>query len=257
MVAPNGHPDSHDELAGANGAARSSSETNPAIVKMVARILPGLDRLLRAYECAQDVGCDLWDFALEVRELRAAELTNSDLRWLVCKGYAEHAREVTLPGEDCRSFRRVKGLTFTKRTCFVLTKRGVSFLRQLRETAGAVTQKRREEVASRVMAKVPDAVPHWDSDLQELRVNGEVVKQFKVPAPNQEIILAAFEEEGWPPRIDDPLPPNAEQDPKRRLHDTINSLNRNHKVELIRFLGDGSGQGIRWSLISGGNGESQ
>jgi hypothetical protein len=34
-----------------------------------------------------------------------------------------------------------------------------------------------------------------------------VVKEFKLPAPNQETILTAFQEEGWPPRIDDPLPP--------------------------------------------------
>ncbi len=79
------------------------------------------------------------------------------------------------------------------------------------------------------------------------------MKQFKVPAANQERILAAFEEEGWPIRIDDPLPPNSEQDSKRRLHDTINSLNRNQKQNLIRFVGDGSGQGVRWELV--GNAE--
>jgi hypothetical protein len=82
-----------------------------------------------------------------------------------------------------------------------------------------------------------------------LRVGEVVVKQFKVPAANQERILAAFEEDGWPIRIDDPLPPAVEQDPKRRLHDTINSLNRNQKRPLIRFIGDGSGQGIRWQLV--------
>ena len=38
------------------------------------------------------------------------------------------------------------------------------------------------------------------------------MKQFKVPSPTQESILAAFEEEGWPAAIDDPLPPQPEQD---------------------------------------------
>jgi hypothetical protein len=92
--------------------------------------------------------------------------------------------------------------------------------------------------------------PRWDYQRQELRLGDAIVKQFKVPAANQERILAAFEEEGWPVRIDDPLPPNAEQNPKRRLHDTINSLNRNQKQHLIRFTGDGSGQGIRWELVA-------
>jgi hypothetical protein len=58
----------------------------------------------------------------------------------------------------------------------------------------------------------------------------------------------AFEEEHWPPRIDDPLPKNPELLPKRRLHDAIKSLNRNQKRSLIRFMGDGTGEGVRWEL---------
>jgi hypothetical protein len=72
-----------------------------------------------------------------------------------------------------------------------------------------------------------------------------------VPAANQERVLAAFEEEGWPVHIDDPLPPSPDQDSKRRLHDTINSLNRNQKCPLIRFVGDGTGQGVRWEFVGG------
>jgi len=94
-------------------------------------------------------------------------------------------------------------------------------------------------------------VPIWDRERQELRLGGILVKQFKVPAPNQEIILSTFQDDGWPPRIDDPLPPQHNQDSKRRLHDTINALNRNQKQSLLRFLGDGSGEGIRWQAISG------
>ncbi len=93
-------------------------------------------------------------------------------------------------------------------------------------------------------------MPRWDGDLQELRVSGVIVKQFKVPAPNQEMILSAFQEENWPVRIDDPLPPAHDQDSKRRLHDTIVSLNRNHKSRFIRFMGDGTGEGVRWTLVT-------
>jgi hypothetical protein len=95
-------------------------------------------------------------------------------------------------------------------------------------------------------------VPTWDRDRQELRLGEDVVKCFKTPAPNQELILAAFEEEGWPVHIYDPLPPHPDQDPRRRLHDTINSLNRNQKKSLVRFMGDGSGQGVRWDLNRAG-----
>ena len=75
------------------------------------------------------------------------------------------------------------------------------------------------------------------------------MKHFKLPAPNQEAILMAFEEEGWVPRIDDPIPPADDQDAKQRLRDTIKSLNRNQKNRLIRFSGDGHGEGVLWEPL--------
>ena len=77
------------------------------------------------------------------------------------------------------------------------------------------------------------------------------MKRFQLPSRNQETILSAFEEEGWPPRIDDPLPPAVDCDPKQRLRDTIKSLNRNRKLVRIRFKGDGTGQGVLWELTRG------
>jgi hypothetical protein len=88
--------------------------------------------------------------------------------------------------------------------------------------------------------------PTWDHQRRQLRVGVEIVKEFKLPSPNQETVLAALEEEAWPPRIDDPLPPVPNIDSRRRLHDTIRALNRKQKSDLIRFMGDGSGEGIRW-----------
>jgi hypothetical protein len=88
--------------------------------------------------------------------------------------------------------------------------------------------------------------PRWDHQRRQLRMGAQLVKEFKLPSPNQETLLMAFEEDGWPPRIDDPLPPVAHLDSRRRLHDTIKALNRKQKHSLIRFRGDGSGEGIRW-----------
>ena len=67
-----------------------------------AKISTALARLAKALDHANDTGRDKWDFAVEIQELRAAGLTTGDLRWLVCKGYVEHAREITLLGEDGR-----------------------------------------------------------------------------------------------------------------------------------------------------------
>lgn len=47
---------------------------------------------------------------------------------------------------------------------------------------------------------------------------------------NQEMLLAAFQEEDRPCRIDDPLPPQPDQDARRRLSDTIKCLNRKQKI---------------------------
>ena len=74
-----------------------------------------------------------------------------------------------------------------------------------------------------------------------------LVKQFRVPAVNQELILSAFEEEGWPPRVDDPLPRTGETDSKVRLRDAIKGLNRNQVQARVRFRGDGTGQSILWA----------
>lgn len=216
------------------------------------RLSEGLHFLLEAYELAADVGVDVWEFALDLRELRSVGLTNSDLRWMVLKGFVQPGCETTLPGEPQRSFRPIQGLIFAKRTCFVLTPSGLEAARTP-TSRGGTRSENAEAGRPTVAAAAPPrtrVVPHWDADLQELRINGLIVKQFKVPAPNQEMVLAAFEEEHWPARIDDPLPPQAEQDPKRRLHDTIVSLNRNHKHRMLRFMGDGSGEGVRWTVVT-------
>ena len=88
--------------------------------------------------------------------------------------------------------------------------------------------------------------PQWDAEYRALRVGQCVVKEYRVPAPDQEAILAVFQEEGWPHRIYDPLPPLGDIEPKCRLHDTIKRLNRHHKNRLIRFRGDGTGEAVCW-----------
>jgi hypothetical protein len=87
----------------------------------------GLALLWHAFVCAQDTGTDLWDFALENDHLYAIDMTISDLRWLVAKGYAEHGQETTFYGDPHRSFRRSIGFNFVPTTCFVLTPKGAEF----------------------------------------------------------------------------------------------------------------------------------
>jgi hypothetical protein len=221
-----------------------------------AKLVRAISVLHEAFDYAHDVDADHWDFAVEIDELRRAGLMRCDLRWLICQGLLAHAREKTRNGDAHRTFEPLTNLQFGKRTCFMLTEAGRELAAELLSVAPAAAVKTslapwqtpRIATPETIGSQRTVAVPHWDRDRQELSVAGRVVKRFKVPAANQETVLAAFQEEHWPPRIDDPLPPRPDQDPKRRLHDTINSLNRNQKTALLRFLGDGSGQGVRWEL---------
>jgi hypothetical protein len=208
-----------------------------------------LGLLLQAYDYAVDVGQEPWDLAVELYVLRAAHVTNSDLRWLAAKGYIEHAIETTGGNDVTRHFRRVPQLNFGNSTCVVLTRSGAAVAREASSCDSVIAIP--NTLVSIYDALKPDDLPRrpkWDHQRRQLRVGTKIVKEFKLPSPNQETILTAFEEECWPPQILDPLSPAPPLDPRRRLHDTIKALNRNQKHGLIRFRGDGSGEGIRWEF---------
>jgi hypothetical protein len=234
--------------------AEPSARVDKSAMRLVPRINAALMLLLEAHDYGQDLDQSTWDFAIEIASMRRLKLTNSDLRWLVGRGLVEHAIEATMAGDVDRSFRQSARLLFFKRTCFVITPRGAELARQICKMDAPAHSSKGLPMVDRPALFLGAAdgplAPNWDRDRQELRIGSIVVKQFKVPASNQETILAAFEEESWPPRIDDPLPPHPEQSPKRRLQETIKSLNRNQKRSLLRFLGDGSGQGVRWEFRS-------
>ncbi len=233
------------------------------IEEIPARIRPALGVLLEAVRYAEQTSGDYWEFSVEIDRLSALGLTRNDFRWLVRKGLVEHQREVTLEGDDGRAFRRTGDLTFSEDTCFVLTAAGVSLVCGSCPAARAgdasfppfwkdsnvSATNNRSSGRSTTALKTERSLPTWDLERRELCINGMVVKRFKWTAANQEAVLAAFEEEGWPHRIDDPLPPQPEQDSKRRLSDTIKCLNRKQLNELIHFRGDGTGEGVTWELV--------
>ncbi len=76
-----------------------------------------------------------------------------------------------------------------------------------------------------------------------------VVKRYIYSSPNQEAVLTAFDEEGWPRRIHDPLRPVAGKDSKRRLRDTIGTLNVKQENCLIRFRAAGTGEHVIWEPV--------
>jgi hypothetical protein len=208
-------------------------------------------RLLgEAWLAARAEGLDVWQFAVEIDQLRALGLSHTDLRRLLHWGYLEHGRENARAANRQRFFQRLGTLVLPERTCFVLAAKGGEMVSEIGSEKGV-----REDVVAKELTALTcslSAAPRWDSGGRQLWWKDVLVKEFHCPAPNQELVMAALEEEGWPTRIDDPLPPTPEIDPKVRLHDTIKSLNRHHLQRVLRFCGDGSGRGIRWLPVRSG-----
>jgi len=202
---------------------------------LLAHARRALRLLCEAWDAAVAENQDIWQFAVEIGQLRALGLDHTELRCLLCRRLLEHAAESTEVGADRRTFRPLKTLVLPEQTCFVLTGKG------------------REETscpAALIAAEQPTTrrarSPRWEGGERQLWWGKSLVKEFRVPATNQERVLAALQEEGWPMRIDDPLPPERNIDPKSRLHDTIKALNRHQRHRLLRFSGDGRGWGVCW-----------
>jgi hypothetical protein len=166
-------------------------------------------------------------------------VNTNDLRWLLESGYVRTIAPHTVTnGSPPTSNGRI-----TPSSAFVLTSAGFAMAREIAASEGTA-------------APEPDRDrdgPVWNAERREFCFNGELVKRFRQPAPAQEMILAAFEEEGWPAHIDDPLPPQDESVPSERLRITIRNLNRRQVHALIRFESDGRGEGVCWRPRSEAN----
>ena len=218
---------------------------------LVAHAPAALRELVLARDCARDVKSDPWDFAVEIADLMALGIGRSGLRWLVRKSYADHSREVTRPGDVVRRFEPELSLAFRSETCFVLTDAG--YLWQAAQASPPVALRLHEEPAAASVVAAPviaAPVPHWDRRKRTLYFCGRVVRRYRVPAGNQETVLAAFEESGWTHDIDDPLRPLANVCPGVRLRDTLRRLNAHQTNHLLQFSGDGTGNHILWEMVS-------
>ena len=86
-----------------------------------------------------------------------------------------------------------------------------------------------------------DPKPRWDASRCELYFKGEMIRKYHRSKAEYLIkVIQMFEEEGWPPKIDSPLPAGV------NLREKVRELNRNLKA--IRFGSDGEGKGFVWDL---------
>jgi hypothetical protein len=199
---------------------------------------------LEAHRLARSVECDQWEFAVAASDLVAAGMTESVIRWLLFKRYVEQQIECTTTKSARRVFRPVRHRAIMNRSCIVLTDRGAQVVADAMsslQTSGSSSQSNSNGTAQN------HARPRWNAQLRELRMGEILVKRFRCPAPDQELVLSSFQELGWPTRLDDPLPCERGINRKKRIHDTIMRLNRHQKSRLIRFSGDGTGEAIFWN----------
>jgi hypothetical protein len=94
-----------------------------------------------------------------------------------------------------------------------------------------------------------DEIPTWNPSLRELTFCGILVKRFRKSAPNQECLLSAFESQHWPDRIANPLPIDTAIPAIDRLRDAVKRLNKTLHSPVLRFGGDGTGEGVTWRAL--------
>lgn len=203
--------------------------------ELLLKTLELMDRL-RVYAVQEGIPDD--QLAVSIHDFKLRGHSELQIRLLVSAGILLHFRETTTKTSSTRKFEKAGLYALHKSSCFLLSNAYAEndHTPAIDETVGKPT----------ATPALTSSQPTWDSRLRKLFYYGTLIKHFRVPAQNQETILSAFEEEGWPHKISDPLPPIKSTDSKQRLHDTIRSLNRNQANSLIKFGGDGTGEGIVW-----------
>jgi hypothetical protein len=207
-----------------------------------------LVRLIEARDLAVAVDKDPWEFAVELTSLTPVDVSNSQIRWLIAEGLIEPRVETTTEASRRRTFRKLRSLALPERTCVVLTDRGQQTAAQFAPDPHQLPIYR--QIGTKSSEQPASNRPHWDSHRRQLSFQAQIVKVFRVPAPNQEAILAAFEQSGWPHCIANPLRGQADQVPKQRLPNTVRALNRCQSRPSLRFRGDGTGSRICWAAVS-------
>ncbi|MCI0347881.1 MAG: hypothetical protein L0Z53_00510 [Acidobacteriales bacterium] len=88
--------------------------------------------------------------------------------------------------------------------------------------------------------------PRWDAGNRRLLFGPLIVKEFIRPAASQILVLTAFQEQGWPRRIDNPL-----SGTHKKAHEHLRSVIKklSHGQQILRFHGDGTGQGLWWEVL--------
>jgi hypothetical protein len=196
--------------------------------------------LIAAFTQAIRDHCVTGEIAISLDDLRQRGLADPDLESLVLAGLVEKLPGPTTatPSSTRRPGRRD---ATTAESCVIrLTPSGAALV------LPSLSAGKKDEPA---VAGVPAEIPVWDEVARELWWRSRLVKRFWRYAANQFLVLSAFQTQGWPLRIDNPLPRTSRVNAKARLRETLKSLQRGQNPVVLRFRADGSGLGVRWETV--------
>jgi hypothetical protein len=188
------------------------------------------------------------DGAVPLATFREWNIDEEVLRWLLFHDHVEHLKRTSYPNCKCSArLKQAASLILTEESCFALNDKGADFANTFLADA-LLPQVEGAFQAARDRLMIGTLLPTFRPDERVFTWGQHLLKHFRQPAPNQELILASAEELQWPEWFDDPLPGGHGRDPKSVLHDTIKDLNRRQLESLVHFKGDGSGQRVGWEL---------
>jgi hypothetical protein len=202
-----------------------------------------LNLLSAAYE-ARERGVAPAENPLSFERLDRLGVGKEVAQWILFQGHALHLKRGAWPsvaGRDCDS------AVICEASAFALTEVGQEFAEDF---VGRVLVPADEDEFGAVRDQLWTGVltPSYDPKTRVFTWGRHLLKQFRQPSSNQELILQSAEELGWAAWFDDPLPRGQPANPKMRLHDTIKDLNRRQSPALVRFKGDGTGTQVGWEL---------
>lgn len=173
-----------------------------------------------------------WSSSTSVTQLIAAGMAEKTIEEWVDSGRFRHAVETTGGLATRRTFDTRLAQPIGPRSHVLLTDKGKDHVRS--------------RLGSKTKIDHPqgDGGPRWSRAEGVLFVGKVIVKKFRHPGENQYLILDAFEEEGWPREIDNPIAAGNGVDERTRLKEAVHSLNRNQLASLVKFGICRSGQRV-------------
>jgi hypothetical protein len=217
----------------------------PATREELLGFLIGYCQLLAAAYEAREQATPAALVPVSFRSLRRNGVSPRVLHWALFQAHLDHFE--ARPARDGGGWQVRPSAVIGECSAFALTAAGVAFAELL---VGHLLLSRSDDELAWAwgLLRVGELTPSYLPWQRVLAWGRHPLKAYRQPSENQEAILMAAEEMGWPPQFDDPLPRVRWGNPKVRLHDAIKHLNRHQLPHLVQFRGDGTGTRVGWEL---------